>query len=145
MIVTEPLFKQVNSFFESYAEAIDNFDSKRIAWHYDLPCMLVSDEFSHQFTDNTKLEAVFAQVKRFYTQHHIAHARPTIWSKRQWTNKTVKVKVHWEYFDDDNKFLYGCDDHYVLRIDKNNMLKIIMSISVNEKEQTEAWLSSKQA
>ena len=143
MIVTEPIIQLVNSFFESYAHAIDNFDPKTLAWHYSLPCTLLSDESYVCFTDITKLESAFAQVKRFYAQHHITHARAEVWNKRQWTDKIVNAKVHWEYFDADNKPLYGCDYHYVLKPDKNNQLKIVLAVSVNEKEQTEAWLQSR--
>jgi len=143
MIVTEQTILSVNSFFESYAQAIDTFDPKSIAWHYALPCTLLSDDSSVCFTDYTKLESAFAQVKRFYIQHHIIHARHTVWSKRQWTNKIVKAKVRWEYLDNNNKPLYSCDYQYVLKLDNTYHLKIVLALSVNEKEQMEAWLLNK--
>lgn len=136
---TTPLHK-VNSFFESYAQALSNFDTKGMAFHYEIPCTIISDDSAKIFNDSAKLEGLFNQATLFYKQFGIAHARPEVWSKRMWSKRIVKAKVNWQYFDEQNKPVYNCDYHYILRLDKNDKWKINVAVSVNEKEQSEAWL-----
>ncbi len=134
--------QQINSFFESYAHALENFDTKGMAFLYNIPCTLVSDDTTTQFNDYTKLEGFFNMGTGFYRQFGIAKVRPEVWNRRDWTGKIINVKVMWEYFDALNKPIYKCDYQYVLKLDKNNIWKIILSVSVNEKERMEEWKMS---
>ncbi len=143
MSITTESLHYVNRIFESYAHALENADTKKMAFHYVLPCTFIDDENSAVFTDASKLEGLFNQGISFFRHYGIAHARPEIWSKRQWTNHIIKVKVNWRYYDKDNQFLYTCDYHYLLRLDKHGTWKIQVSVSVNEKERMEEWLKKK--
>lgn len=132
-------FQHVNELFESYAAALERYDSKGMANHYSIPCTFLSDEAATVFTELSKLEGFFNQGISFYKQFGIAHARPEVWSKRSWTERIFKCKVHWQYFDKDNKPVYDCDYQYVLRMDKADHWKIEVSVSINEKEKMEEW------
>lgn len=134
---------QVNSFFDTYAHALETYDTKGMAYLYHVPCTLLSDESEMNFNDLSKLEGFFNQGSIFYKQFGIAHARPDIWLKREWTSRIINTKVHWQFFDKDNQPLYDCDYLYVLKPDKNGQLKIILSVSVNEKEKMEAWMQKR--
>jgi hypothetical protein len=136
-------FEHINSFFESYAKALEAFDSKAIAQHYSIPCTFLSNEAATAFTDFSALEGLFIKGMGFYKQFGIAHARPEVWSKRPWTDRIAKVKLEWKYYDTNNKPIYNCDYHYILRLDKNDSWKIEMAVSVNEKERMEEWLKKK--
>jgi hypothetical protein len=131
----------INDFFDKYALAWGNFDSKLMATYYSIPCSLLSDEGNDVFTEASRLEGFFNQGAGFYKQYGIAHVRPEVWSKRTWSNKIAKVKVNWQYFDAKNTSLYNCDYQYILKLDKNNQWKIEVSVSVNEKEKMEEWIS----
>ena len=135
----------INSFFGSYATALEHYDTKGLAWHYMMPCTFLADDYQTVFTEPSLLEGFFNQGAAFYKQYGIIHARPTVWSKRPWTDKIAKAKVKWEYYDENNNALYSCDYQYVLKLDKNNDWKIILSVSINEKERMEEWLSSKKS
>ncbi len=138
-------FNKVNDFFESYAHALENYDTKMMARHYSIPCTFLSDDAANMFTDTSKLEGLFIQGTSFYKQFGVAHARPEVWSKRMWTDRICKVKVNWQYFDRENRPIYNCDYQYIIRLDKQNTWKIEVSVAVNEKERMQEWLNKKQA
>ncbi len=131
--------QQINHFFETYAKALENYDTKGLAYMYNIPCTMLSDDSTAIFNDAGKLEGFFNQGTGFYRQFGIANAEPEIWSKRSYTEKIMNVRVNWQYLDVFKKLIYSCDYHYVLKLDKNNQWKIVLSVSVNEKERMEEW------
>jgi len=134
------ILNRVNDFFESYAKAFEHFDTKLMAYLHNMPCTLLYDDTISMYTDASKLEGLFNQGVHFYKQHSIIHARAEVWNMQAWTDNTVKVKVNWMYFDANKKSVYTCDYHYVLKLDKHDHLKIVLSVSVNERERIDAWL-----
>ncbi len=140
MSITTQALHKISSFFEDYANALESFDSKAMAMHYAIPCTFLSDESAQVFTEASKLEGLFNQGISFYKQFGIANARPEVWSKRQWTDRIVKAKVNWKYYNADNQPVYDCDYQYILKLDKHDKWKIEVSVSVNEKERMEEWM-----
>lgn len=130
---------QLNNFFENYASALERYDTKSLAYMYNIPCTMLSDEATTVFNDVGKLEGFFNQGASFYRQFGIAHVRHEIWTKRQLTEKIATVKVNWQFFDALNAPIYNCDYLYTVKMDKNNLWRIVMSVSINEKQNMEAW------
>jgi hypothetical protein len=137
-ISTDKLHK-ITGFFESYANALERFDAKMMANHYSLPATFMSDEKDEVYTDATKLEGLFAQAMTFYRKSGLAHARPEVWSKRVWTDRIIKAKVNWQYFNSANQPMYDCDYQYILKLDKSEHWKILVAVSINEKQRMEEW------
>jgi hypothetical protein len=131
--------QQINDFFETYAQALERYDTKGMAYLYNIPCTMLSDDTTAIFNDAGKLEGFFNQGVAFYRQFGITNVRPGIWNRREWTGKVLNVKVNWQYLDSNKRPIYNCDYHYVLKLDKNDRWKIILSVSVNEKERMEEW------
>ena len=131
--------QQLVDFFETYAKALENYDTKGMAFLYNIPCTMLSDDATSFFNDAGKLEGFFNQGTGFYRQFGIANVEPHIWNKRPCTDRIVNVKVKWQYMDVFKKPIYDCDYHYTLKLDKNDRWKIILSVSVNEKEKMEEW------
>ena len=136
---TESAIQQVNSFFDEFSHALQRFDTKAMAFLYNMPCTLLADESTTPFTNATKLEGFFNQGASAYRQFGITNVRHEVWTKHRWTDKMVLVKVKWYYSNAKNELVYSCDYQYIMKTDKNNQLKIAMSISLNEKEQMEEW------
>ena len=134
-----PPMQQISNFFENYAKALEAYDTKGMAYLYNIPCTMLSDDATTVFNDAGKLEGFFNQGVGFYRQFGIAHVRPQLWSRREWTGKIITVKVNWQFYDINNQPIYNCDYHYVLKLDKNNQWRIITSVSVNERERMEDW------
>ena len=135
----------INEFFELYARALEAYDTKAMSFQYNIPCTMLSDDASSTFGDAGRLEGFFNQGASFYRQFGIAHVDAEVWSRRDWTKKVANVRVNWKYFDQDKKAIYNCDYHYVLKLDKNNQWKIILSVSVNEKERIAEWQANLKA
>ena len=129
----------INDFFETYARALELYDAKGLAFLYHIPCTMLSDDATSYFNDAGKLEGFFNQGSGFYRQFGIANVRADVWSTRPYTEKIVNVKVNWQYMDVFKKPIYNCEYHYTLKRDKNNLWRIILSVSVNEKERMEEW------
>lgn len=131
--------QNLNDFFDTYAHALENNDSKTLLMLHHLPCTMLADDAHTLFTDASKLEGFFNQGLLFYKQFGITHARPNIWNRGDMTPKIKRLKVNWQYFDVKKQPVYFCDYHYVLKADKHNHWKIVLSVSVNEKERMEQW------
>lgn len=139
MSITTLPQQQINTFFENYAAALERFDTKGMAFLYNIPCTMISDDATTMFNDAGKLEGFFNMGTGFYKQFGINKVRPEIWNRRNLTDKIIAVKVNWHFYDSNNKPIYSCDYHYTLKLDKNNAWKIILSVAVNEKERMEEW------
>jgi hypothetical protein len=131
--------QQVNSFFETYAKALEQYDTKGMAFLHNVPCTMISDDTTSQYNDVSKLEGFFNTGAAFYRQFGIAHVRPEVWTRRAWTNRIINVKVNWYYMDVFKNPIYDCENQYVLKLDKHSQWKIMLSVSVNEKEKIEEW------
>jgi hypothetical protein len=129
----------ISNFFEQYAKALQNYDTKGLSYMYNIPCTMLSDDATSQFNDGGRLEGFFNQGAGFYKQFGIAHIRHEIWSRRELTRKIANVKVNWQFYDARDLAIYNCDYHYTLKLDKNNQWRIVLSVSVNEKERMEEW------
>ncbi len=129
----------VSAFFEAYARALEHYDTKSIAYLYNIPCSFLADDTTTVFNDMSRLEGFFNTGAGFYRQFGIAHVRHELWSRREWTEKIINVKVNWRYMDVFNNPIYSCDYQYVLKLDKHDQWKIVMSVSLNEKQHMEEW------
>ncbi len=125
---------RVNKFFEDYAHALENRDSKYMLSCYALPCMFIADNSAATYTTAAKLEGLINQSKRFYNKHDITHAYPDIRNKRVLTDKIIEVKINWQYANKNHKPIYDCDYYYIIRLNEDNKWKMETIISVNEQE-----------
>ena len=135
--------QNINTFFDIYAKALEIHDSKTIVFLHQIPCSMLSDDAYTIFTDAGKLEGFFNQGMAFYRQFGITNIRAEVWSNAEITKKIARAKVTWQYFDASHKLVYRCDYQYVLKADKHNNWRIVLSVSVNEKERMEEWKSRK--
>lgn len=127
----------INNFFESYANALEKGDIKLIVNHFQIPCTIISEDSSATFSEASRLEGLLGHSLRFFKQLGIAHIRTEVWTRHLWTDNVISTKVNWKYFDGLNQPIYNYDYQYVLKTDKNNKWKIILAVSLNEKEKLE--------
>ena len=130
---------ELNTFFELFAEALALFDTKTMAHLYHMPCTLLSDDNCNMFSEAVKLEGFFNRGASVYKQIGVARVKAEIWNRQIWTDKMMMVKVKWKYADHNGTEIYSCDYNYILKREKDQQLRIVMSVSVNEKERMEEW------
>lgn len=131
--------QNINDFFDFYAQTLEKHNAKALAYLHMLPTTVVADDLYIAFSDASKLEGFFNQGISFYKQIGIAFIRAEVWNKVDITGCIARVKVTWIYKDALKQPVYNCDYQYVLKLDKNNQWRIVLSISVNEKERLEEW------
>ena len=131
--------QSINDFFEIYAHALEIHDTKGMTFLHHIPCTMLSDDAFTIFNESSRLEGFFNQGMTFYKQFGIVYARPDVRTKTELTGRIANVKVTWKYLDADKKPVYSCDYHYVMKQDKNRHWKIMLSVSVNERERMEEW------
>ena len=136
--------QSIYDFFEIYANALVQHDTKGMTFLHNIPCNMLSDDTTAVFNDAGKLEGFFNQGMSFYRQFGIAHARPDVRAWNHLTPKIVTARVDWRYLDSLKQPVYNCDYLYAMKLDKRNTWKIVLSVSVNEKERMEEWKSRKQ-
>lgn len=136
---TNNQMQNLNDFFENYARALENYDTKGLSYMYNIPCTMLSNEATTLFNDMGKLEGFFNQGTTYYRQFGIAHVSHELWTRRELTDKIMSARVNWKFYDSNHKPIYNCDYHYTLKLDRNNQWKIILSVSVNERERLEEW------
>ncbi|OSZ78593.1 hypothetical protein CAP35_10180 [Chitinophagaceae bacterium IBVUCB1] len=136
------LFQLINGHFDTYAAAITNYDTKGMGHHFAVPCTFLSAEKTTTFSEASKLEGLFNQGIGFYKQFGITKAVADVRHKRLVAANIAHVKLRWLYYNTHNTLLYHCDYEYILKANKHNRWEIEMAISINEKEQMEAWLKS---
>ncbi len=129
---------RINDFFDQYAQAVENHDSKYLANCHALPCSFIADDSSLVYTTATKLEGLINNSKRFYSVHNITQAVPDIRSKREITERIVEVSMKWTYLSQKEKPVYDCDYRYILKLNDEDEWKIEVAISINEKEKIQA-------
>jgi hypothetical protein len=127
----------IHDFFDSYATALENGIIKQIVNHFHFPCTISSGDFINSFGDPSRLEGILAQSLRFFKQLGIVHIKAEVRSSQYWAEHVINAKVNWKYYDGINLHVYNYDYQYVLKADKNDRWKIILAISVNEKERVE--------
>ncbi len=131
--------KQLNTFFDQFALALENYDTKTMAHLYEMPCTLLSDDATTVFTEPVKLEGFFNRGASVYKQVGVYKVRAEIWNRQIWTQKMLMVKMKWRYANQLGEEIYTCDYNYIMKQDREGNLKIVMSVSLNEKEQMEEW------
>lgn len=131
--------QSLNAFFESYARALEMYNTKGLAYMYYIPCTLVSDEATTMFNDAGKLEGFFNQGAAFYRQFGITHVVHQLWTHRMVTERIATARVNWQFYDALKQPMYNCDYQYTLKLDKNDQWRILLSISENERQRMEKW------
>ncbi len=133
------IIQNINDFFDIYAQTLESHNAKGMAYLHQIPTTMLADDAYTIFSDASKLEGFFNQGISFYRQLGITFIRAEVWTKTDVTSRIANAKVTWKYNDALQQPVYSCDYQYVLKLDKNNQWRIILSVSVNEKERMEEW------
>jgi hypothetical protein len=133
----------INDFFDAYAAAMEQHDTKLMTRFYDIPCTMLADEQSSIFTEINKLEGLFNQAMVSYTQLGIRHFNAELRNRRQISDRLYDVTILWHYRDAHDQLVYSCRYHYILRTDKQHHWKIQVAVSVDEKQQLDRWLAER--
>lgn len=143
MKATERAFFRIHSFFDSYARAVGEFNTKALVQHYAVPCLITSDDAHATFTELSRLEGTVNQGFYFYRQQGISRVVPELRSKVRLTDTLAQAKVRWIYYNTAGTPVYDCDYQYLLHLGKDDRWQIQVAVSINEKEKMQALLQAR--
>jgi hypothetical protein len=106
---------QVEIFFSRYRQAIEAYDAHRLATFWGFPCMAISDDFVGTFASAEELRASLAQAYAIYQQYGLTRVAYTIKKYEKVSQSLVRVRLTWDYYGKDDRYLISTDNVYLLR------------------------------
>lgn len=133
-----------NTFFDAYAAAMQQQDTRLMTRFYEWPCTLMGDGITNVYSEPNRLEGLFNQGIVYYGQIGVRSFKPELWSRHQLNEHYMRVRVKWHHCDESGVELYHCFYEYVLHSDKSGFWKMQVVVSIDEKERLAAYQLSQQ-
>lgn len=109
----------IKDFFSEYAKALGARDIKKIAAHWGVPALVLSDDGAVAVGELGEVEAFFASSMEQY--EGIATARAKIASADALSDTVVGCEIEWRHEDADGKEIGAEVGHYTLRQDGRSL------------------------
>lgn len=136
--------RNINDFFEAYAQAMLHQDTRLMSRFYELPCIMMADGITNVYTDLNKLEGLFNQGIVYYSQLGVREFRPDLRSTAVLNEYYTRAKVLWQHCDSEGRMLYHCRYEYILLRQASGFWSMQSVLSVDEKARLEAWQIAQQ-
>jgi hypothetical protein len=133
----------INDFFQAYAQAMLQQDTRLMTRFYELPCMMMADGLANVYTEPNKLEGLFNQGVVYYGQLGVKEFRPDLRNTLHINDQYARAKVLWHHLDASGALMYRCNYEYMLLRGKTGYWSMQSVLSVDEKTELEAWLEAK--
>ena len=129
---------QVNSeqFVSEYAEALTSFDVKKVAGLYLLPTIIMSDQGKTVMTTEKELTVTLTQMLDYFKKAGVMKFVPTLQQTMRLSDTLFFSKLHWQFFDENNKLCFGYSTSYTLQKMPDGKLQIIVMVIDDEKART---------
>lgn len=140
----EELSEQLKSYFNQYGKAVENYDVNATVSFYGFPCFMISDDFVGSLATPDELNQALTQAQGFYKQFDLAKVTYELTKIEIVSEKLVRVRITWNYYDSKDNLLVDSDYVYLLR-KENASYKIYVVIPFNEQQKMQELLQKKQA
>ena len=138
----EHLTGQLKSFFDRYGAALEKFDAKAAAGYYGFPCFMISDNFAGALSSGEELTTGLTQSYEFYKQFDLAKVTFEFTKIEEVSEKLVRVRIMWKFFDAKGAFLTDSDYIYLLR-KENDSFKVYVVIPLDEEQKMQELIQKK--
>src|SRR5690606_26625013 len=102
--------------------------SDAIARMWEIPALVIADEFVQDITDKNELHALFAGSREHYNSAGVTDTQPQIVRLDEITDRVVVARVRWPWLDDDGREMGAECSTYCLRRDAMGAWKIRAAI-----------------
>jgi len=109
----------IEAFFTDYAKALGDRDIGKIAAHWGVPALVLSDEGAVAVGKFEEVEAFFASSMAQY--EGVAAARAKIASSETLSDTVVACQIEWSHEDAAGVVVGGEAGHYTLRSDGRSL------------------------
>ena len=139
----DQLSEQLKAFFDQYGKATENSDIKTTVNFYGFPCFMISDDFVGALSAPEELAQGLTQAHEFYKQFNLAKITYGFTKIEEVSEKLIRVRITWNFYDSKDKLLVETDNVYLLR-KENNSFKIYVVIPFNEQQKMQELVQRKQ-
>ncbi len=129
----EQLSVELKAFFDQYGKALENYDVNTTVSFYGFPCFVISDDFVEALAIPQELNKSLTQIQEFYKQFDLVKVTHELTKTEIVSEKLVRVRVTWNYYDSKDNLLVDSDYVYLLRKD-SDAYKIYVVIPFNEQQ-----------
>ncbi|ONM50775.1 nuclear transport factor 2 family protein [Nocardia donostiensis] len=124
---------EIESFLDEYQAALSALDGERTAALWGTPGTIVSDDFTGSLPSRDQMAQGLSQSHPFYQALGLARVGHTLLDCTELTERIVRVRVRWHFFDTDDELLTDSDYEYLLRRDDDG-LHAYVAVAVDEAE-----------
>jgi len=140
--ILEPLAGQLKSFFDIYGAALEKFDARAASGFYGFPCFMISDNFAGALSSPDELTTGLSQAYEFYKQFDLAKVTYEFTKIEVVSEKLVRVRITWKFYDSKGTFLTDSDYVYLLR-KENDSFKVYVVIPLDEEQKMQELIQKK--
>lgn len=138
----DQLTEQLKAFFDQYGKATENFDVKTTVSFYGFPCFMISDDFAGALSSPDELTSGLVQAQAFYKQFDLAKVTYEFKKIEVVSEKLIRVRIIWEFYDSKGAFLTDSNYVYLLR-KENDSFKVYVVIPLDEQQKIQELLQKK--
>jgi hypothetical protein len=122
---------EVLTFLESYGRALSSGEPKEISSAWEVPALVLSDQGAIHVESPRQVEEFFGSARQGYRARGIVATKPEVMKVDWLTEAMVQVRARWLQLTPDDKVQGDELSLYVLRRDKDRMLRIRVAIMLN--------------
>lgn len=105
------------AFLQAFADALAEGDVEAIAAHWEMPAMVIADEFVLGFDTRGDLSKLFQDAREHYASIGVTNTRPKIVRLDEITDRVVVARTRWSWINDDGHEMGAENSTYTLRRD----------------------------
>lgn len=115
-------------FLDEYADALNTFDAKLVANFYLPPTIIMNDHGKNIMTTEAEVEASFKRTLEQLQQVGVAKLIPQLHQTIRLSDSLFFSKTRWQFFDKQDKLLFGCATSFTLQEMPDKNLRIIVVV-----------------
>ena len=138
------LQEQLKSFFDVYGTALENYDARATTDFYGYPCFMISDDFVGALSSADELATGLTQAYEFYKQFDLAKVSYEFTKIEVVSEKMVRVRLTWNFYDSKGASLTDSDYVYLLR-KEHDVFKVYVVLPLDEQQKIQELLQRNQA
>ncbi|MFE3444478.1 hypothetical protein ACFXNW_15730 [Nocardia sp. NPDC059180] len=124
---------EIESFLDEYQAGLSAYDAEGSAALWGMPGTILSDAFVGSLHSRTEMAQGLSQSYPFYQQLGLARVDHTLLEQVDVTERIVRVRVRWHFYDDADDLLTDGDYEYLLRRDDDG-LHAYVAVAIDEME-----------
>jgi hypothetical protein len=121
----------VEAFLTSYESALSAYDANASAALWGLPGTMITDDFAGSLDSRELMAQGLTQSYPLYQALGMSRVGHTVVERADLTDRIVRLRVRWHFYDDGGEHLVDGDYEYLLRRDDDG-LHVYVAVAIDE-------------